>query len=56
MTTTTKTLLGISLGAFALSFTGVLWGLSLPVGAICFGLFMISKVLEKEVALFDNHE
>jgi hypothetical protein len=56
MTKTTKILLVISLTAFALGFTGVLWALGRPVGAICFGLFMISKVLEKETALYDQEQ
>ena len=30
-----------------------LWEVVLPVGAIAFGLFMISLMLEKEVAKFD---
>jgi hypothetical protein len=56
MTRATKILLGISLSAFAFGFTNILWGLGRPVGAICFGLFMISKVLEKEMALFDEEQ
>jgi hypothetical protein len=56
MTTQTKILLGISLAAFAMSLTGVLWGLFLPVGAIFFGLFLISRLLAKEVALYDEEQ
>src|SRR5437773_3102860 len=57
MTTTTKTLLAISLGGFALgAFTNVLWGIGTPIGAIFFGLFLISKLLEKEVAKFDEEQ
>ena len=56
MTTKTKVLLGISLASFAISLTGVLWGLFLPVGAIVFGLFMIFSVLGKESALFDEEQ
>ena len=29
---------------------------ALPAGAICFGLFLISKLLEKESALFDEEQ
>ena len=47
MTKTTKILLAISLIAFALGFTDILWGFGKPVGAIFFGWFMIFKVLEK---------
>ena len=57
MTTLTKTLLAISLTGFAVGFTtDLLWGFGLPVGAVGFGLFMISKVFEKEVARFDTDE
>jgi hypothetical protein len=56
MTKTTKILLAISLSAFALGFTDILWGLGRPVGAIFFGLFMIFKLLEKEMALYDEEE
>ena len=54
MTKITKILLGVSLVGFALGFTGVLWGIGTPVGAIFFGLFLISKLLEKEATLFDQ--
>jgi hypothetical protein len=54
MTTKTKLLLTLSLISFAFGFTEVLWGVGKPIGAILFGLFLIFKLLEKEVALFDN--
>lgn len=54
MTTLTKTLLAVSLTAFALGCTGFFLGL--PLGAVFFGLFMISKLLEKEAALFDQEQ
>jgi hypothetical protein len=54
MTKNTKVLLAISLTAFVFGSTGILWGFGMPVGAIFFGLFMISKLLEKEAALFDE--
>ena len=56
MNTKTKILLGISLTSFLISFTGVLWGLFLPVGAIIFGLFLIFNLLGKESALFDEEQ
>lgn len=56
MTKVTMTLLIISLTSFLIGFTDVLWGLGKPVGAICFGLFMIFKVMEKETARFDDEE
>ena len=52
----TKILLGISLAAFAVGFTDILWGLGRPIGAVFFGLFLISKLLEKETALFDEEQ
>jgi hypothetical protein len=56
MTTKTKILLGVSLTAFLLSLTGMLWGFVLPVGAISFGLFMIFNMLGRETALFDEEQ
>ena len=57
MTTTTKTLLAISLIGFAIgAFTNVLWGIGTPLGAVFFGLFLISKLLEKEVTQFDAEQ
>jgi len=56
MTKTTKTLLTISLTAFALGCTNVLWGIGTPVGAIFFGLFLNFRILEKEMALFDKEQ
>src|SRR5690242_5777341 len=56
MKTVTKILLAVSLTTLALGFTDVLWGLGKPVGAICFGLFMIFKLLENETELFDQEE
>jgi cytochrome c-type biogenesis protein CcmH/NrfF len=56
MTTTTKTFLALSLTSLLISLTGVLWGLFLPVGVILFGLFLISRMLAREVALFDQEQ
>ena len=56
MTTRTKVLLGISVGAFLISPLGLAWGIAAPVGAICFGLSLISKILEKEMATYDDEQ
>jgi hypothetical protein len=57
MTTLTKTLLGLAIVCLAIGFTtNLLWGFGKPAGAIFFGLFMISKMLEKEIAKFDCEE
>ena len=56
MKKTTKTLLTISLTAFALGCSNVLGGIGIPVGAIFFGLFLIFRILEKEMALFDKEQ
>ena len=57
MTTLTKTLLGLSAAGFAAGFTtDWLWGFAKPAGAIFLGLFLISKMLEKEIAKFDAEE
>jgi hypothetical protein len=56
MTIKSKIFLAVSLTAFAVSLTGALWGLFLPIGAIIFGQFMIFAVLEKESTLFDEEQ
>ena len=56
MTKTSKILLTISLTAFAVGCTNVLGGVGTPIAAIFFGLFMIFKMLEKEMALFDEEQ
>jgi hypothetical protein len=56
MTKTTKILLIVAIVAFGLGFTDILWGVGKPVGAIFLGLFLISKILEKEAAKFDEEE
>ena len=56
MTKATKILLAISLIGFALGCTDLLWGMGRPIGAIFLGFFLISKLLEKEVAFFDQEE
>jgi len=56
MTLKTTLLLTLSIAGFALGATGLFWGIGFPVGAILFGLFMISKMLEKETALFNAEQ
>jgi hypothetical protein len=64
MTTVSKTLLAFSvIGLVAgsiIDFGGFdlnpAWTVALPVGAIAYGLFLISFILEKEVAKFDEDE
>jgi DNA-binding IscR family transcriptional regulator len=56
MTKQTKILLGLSIASFVISFTGLGGGVFMPLGAVFLGLFMISKVLEGEVALFDEEQ
>jgi hypothetical protein len=50
--------LAISLTGFAIAFVDrqptMLSYLSLPIGAIVFGLFFVATVLEKESALYDE--
>ena len=63
---TTKILLALSLAGFGAGLVFVTdlikaqessWlYVALPTGAICFGLFLISKLLEKETALFDQEQ
>jgi len=64
MTTLSKTLLAASITGFVtgsvIDFGGLnlnpAWTVSLPVGAVTFGLFLISFMLEKEMAKFDEEE
>jgi hypothetical protein len=64
MTTATKTFLAVSVTGFAvggivdfcLAKVDPMWTVALPVGAIFLGLFLISLVLEKEVALYDAEQ
>jgi hypothetical protein len=65
MTTTTK-LLGVSLAGIVaglLFVTGIVnvqavvaFYIALPLGAVFFGLFLISKMLEREVGLYDAEQ
>jgi hypothetical protein len=64
MTTSSKTLLAISVTGLVagsvIDFGGFnlrpAWDVALPFGAIAYGLFLISFMLEKEVAKFDEDE
>ena len=64
MTTLSKTLLAVSVTGLAtgsiIDFGGFnlnpAWTVALPFGAIAYGLFLISFMLEKEVAAFDEDE
>src|ERR1700691_5599088 len=64
MTTLTKTLLAISMMGFVggsiIDFGGLnlnpAWTVALPFGAVFFGLSLISFMLEKEMAKFDEEE
>jgi hypothetical protein len=65
MTKTTKLLLGLSIAGVAMGvafISGLVnvhnpaFYVALPGGAICFGLFLISKMLEKETALYDQDQ
>jgi hypothetical protein len=64
MTTLSKALLAITVtGLVAGSITDFsgfgfnpMWTVALPFGAIAYGLFLISFMLEKEVAKFDEDE
>ena len=64
MTRIPKALLAVSLTAFAVgsvvtfgsSEIPVGWTVAMPVGAIFFGLFLVTFMLQKEVASFDEEE
>jgi hypothetical protein len=64
MTMLSKTLLAVSATGFTagsiIDFGGFSlnpsWTVALPLGAVCFGLFLISLMLEKEMAGFDAEQ
>src|SRR6185369_10766870 len=56
MTRTTKTLLVLSFVSFLVGLTGVVGAIGLPLGAIFLGLSLISKIMQKEVARFDEEQ
>jgi|SRR6185369_15003621 len=59
-----KILLAVSLTAFAVGIVvtlGILniplgWTAAMPLGAVCLGLFLVTFLLRKEVARFDEEE
>jgi hypothetical protein len=64
MTTLTKTCLAASLIGFAIGsvvdFSNLTidstWTVAMPLGAVFFGLFLISLMLQREMAAFDQEE
>ena len=64
MTRIPKVLLAVSLIAFALGSVAAFgdpgipvgWTVAMPLGAVCLGLFLVTFLLQKEVALFDEEE
>jgi hypothetical protein len=64
MTRIPKVLLAVSLTAFAVGSVvdfddpgiPVGWTVAMPLGAVCFGLFLVTLLLQREVALFDAEE
>lgn len=64
MTRIPKVLLAVSLTAFvfggAVTFGTnafpITWTVAMPLGAVCLGLFLVTFLLQKEVALFDEEE
>jgi hypothetical protein len=64
MTRIPKMLLAVSLTAFAVGSVAVFgnfeipvgWTVALPFGAVCFGLFLVTFLLQQEVARFDEEE
>jgi len=64
MTRIPKVLLAVSLTAFALGIVAVFgnpeipvgWTVAMPLGAVGFGLFLVTFLLQKEVARFDEED
>ncbi len=64
MTRIPKVLLAVSLTAFALGIVAVFgnpeipvgWTVAMPLGAVSFGLFLVTFLLQQEVARFDEEE
>ena len=64
MTRIPKVLLAVSLTAFAAGSVVVFgipeipagWTVAMPLGAVSFGLFLVTLMLQREVALFDEEE
>jgi len=64
MSKLSKRLLAVSLVAFAIGFVGVCGGpgvpmvlsVGMPAGAIFLGLFMVARILQTEMAKYDEEE
>ena len=64
MTRIPKVLLAVSLAAFAIGSVAAFgnpeipagWSVMIPLGAVCFGLFLVTFLLQTEVARFDEEE
>ena len=64
MTKIPKVLLAVSLTALAVGGVAVSgnpefpvgWAVTMPLGAVCLGLFLVTFLLQKEVARFDDEE
>ncbi len=64
MTKIPQVLLAVSLTAFAVGSVAVLgnpgipvgWTVAMPLGAVCLGLFLVTFLLQREAALFDEEE
>ena len=64
MTRIPKVLLAVSLTAFAVGSVvtygnpeiPVGWTVAMPLGAVCFGLFLVTFMLQREVARHDEEE
>jgi hypothetical protein len=64
MTRIPKLLLAVSFAAFAVGSVAAFgnpeiplgWTVMIPLGAVCLGLFLVTFLLQKEVARFDEEE
>ena len=64
MTRIPKVLLAVALAAFAVGSVAAFgnpkipvgWTVAMPVGAVCLGLFLVTLLLQQEVARFDEEE
>ena len=64
MTRIPKVLLAVALAAFAVGSVAAFgnpkipvgWTVAMPVGAVCLGLFLVTLLLQQEVARFDQEE
>ena len=60
MSITPKNFLAVSITTFALSFapffTDLIWGILRPVSAVTFIIFIITHMLAREMALYDEEQ